>query len=144
MSYRFNPTTGLLDIDNEIDSQSSALFCRQVINEITYGEAISALKLIYSGVDGRAYVASSNETYEKAQVIGMTTRAGLENSVKEYVQFGVIQDNFFTFSGNRDLFLNETGFMTDLNPMNFKFYKKIGQSLGAGTIILNVEQTIVL
>ena len=104
---------------------------------------MSALKLFYVGLDQRIYLATSQGDYDDARVSGITKFAGAENQSRATLVFGRIDDPFFNFPANTDLFLGENGNIVDTAP-TVGHYKPIGRSLGPGSIFLNIGTTLVL
>ena len=119
---------------------------REIEVEVVCGEDMSALRLFYIGSDGKAYLANASSTYEQSQAVGMSKNAALQNGTIKGLLFGKISDPFFNFPLNEDLFLGSNGTLTDQDPqsLGFLFQKKVGISLGAGAIFLNINSTIIL
>jgi hypothetical protein len=125
------PTSGTADAAKEIE----AVF--------TYGQTISALKLVYVGLDGKIYPASNDIGYDEARVVGMTKLAGNLNQQRPVLVFGRIDDPSFTYPTNTDLFLGTLGNIVAIAP-TAGHYKPIGRSLGPGSIFLDIGTTIIL
>jgi len=125
---------------------SIADVAREIEVEVVCGEAISALRLFYIGADGKAYLANASTTYENSQCVGMAKNAATTGQVIKGLLFGKIADPFFNFPLNEDLFLSTSGGLTDQDPqgLGLLFQKKVGVSLGAGAIFLNINSTIIL
>jgi hypothetical protein len=109
----------------------------------TYGQTISALKLVYVGLDGKIYPASNDIGYDEARVVGMTKLAGNLNQQRPVLVFGRIDDPSFTYPANTDLFLGTMGNIVAIAP-TAGHYKLIGRSLGPGSIFLDIGTTIIL
>ncbi len=135
--------TGFLDPSILPPVSGVAEAAKEVVATVTYGETIGALKLIYIGNDGRAYLATSAGTYEQASAIGITRSGGNANDVRQILLFGRVDDPSFTFPLVEDLFLGTLGNLVDIAPVS-GHYKPIGQSLQTGSIFLNIGKTIVL
>lgn len=116
---------------------------KEIEATFTYGQTISALKLIYVGLDGRVYPATSQTTYDEARVAGITKLSGNANDQRPVLVFGRIDDPSFTFPVNADLFLGTAGNIVATAPST-GHHKPIGRSLGLGSIFLDIGTTIIL
>jgi hypothetical protein len=116
---------------------------KEIAQTVILGESISALKLVYLGADGKAYMATSSGTYEQARVLGILLQPGVLNDEKRCLLFGRLDDPFFSFAGADDLYLGPTGNIVDSAPTS-GHYKPVGQSLGTGSIFLKIGSTIIL
>jgi len=106
------------------------------------GETLPALKFVYIGSDGKAYLGNS-ATFPETEVIGMTTQAGATNSILEIVPFGLVQDPSFTFGYSQMLFLTTNGAFSTTVPVT-GHRVKLGQGLNNGQIFIDIDETIIL
>lgn len=116
---------------------------KEVSSTIVYGESISSVKMIYIDDDGKAYIASPNDTYLAANVAGMTLQAADEGETGEFIMFGKVVDSSFLFTGVKDLYLDEAGGITDVEPEGM-YLVNVGRSLGVNNIFLNIQKPIIL
>lgn len=121
----------------------SGVSAKEIVSLITYGENISALKFIYIGSDGFAYLASSDSTYEISRAVGITLESGSSGEEKSYLLFGKLSDSFFTFTQNQDLYLGINGEATIVPPSS-GYVVSLGQSLDTGSIFVGIEKPIAI
>ena len=147
MSYRFNPTTGLLDLTGDSGGPPAPSDVAREINLLVeLGEDMSALKAFYLGSDQKAYIANAGTDFETAQAIGILKQSGVAGELVEGLLFGKMIDPFFNFPINADLYLASNGNLTNLDPqsLGLQFNKVVAQSLGVGSIFINIKKTIIL
>lgn len=137
---RFNPFSGTLDFDSGTAATPSDS-AKEIIINVEYGEAISALKLIYIASDGKAYRATSDDVYEKSLVVGITKTAGASGTFHDALSFGRIADASFTYSGSQDLYLTTLGGISNIAPAT-GFVAFIGKSINTGAIFINIKHVI--
>lgn len=140
MGYKFNPFTTKLDFYDTPDAIDSA---KEIAFDAVLGEDMSALKIVYMDTDQKAYIATNNDTYKKALVLGMAKTAGVAGDLKSFISFGRIDDAFFNFPVGTDLYLGTNGTITDVVPSSGHL-TFVGQSLGNGSVFFNVKKTIIL
>jgi len=107
------------------------------------GENISAMKLVYINNLGKAMIAKNNGTYEQSRCVGISRNAVMTGNVGAFVAFGEVTDSMFTFASGNDLFLGVNGFVTDVAPTS-GYLTKVGNSLWANKVLINITDTIVL
>lgn len=106
-------------------------------------ETISALKVVKADSATTISLASSNSTNLVAQGLGVALQAGLFDDQIDVLYFGQLDDASFNFTLNAPLFLGLNGAITETPPV-VGICKKIGHSLGLGSIFININQTVVL
>ena len=132
-----------LEIFTPAKSLSSVDTAKEVVMSLEAGENISALKLVYVGADNKAYLAKHNGTYEQALAVAMSKFAVGTGLTGQFLVFGKITDAFFAYAGTQELFLTTFGNSSNVAPVT-GHVTAIGQSLGVGSIFLNVKKTVVL
>lgn len=109
---------------------------------VVAGEPLSAVKFVYLGADGKAYLGNSG-TYATAEVIGITMTAASTGSNVEIQPFGPLQDASFTFGYSQMLFLTTLGNFSTTVPVT-GHRVKLGQGLNNGQIFIDIDETIIL
>jgi hypothetical protein len=138
--FKINPVTGRLDLVNKAGSGALDA-AKEIVTSVQYGETLSALKLVYIASDGKAYLATSQDTYEKALVAGITKTAGVENSINDILVFGRIDDPSFSYSGTQELFLTTLGNISNIPPAA-GIVAFVAKSLNTGSIFINFKHII--
>lgn len=133
------PTSNNFNLD--FDEQLSKLPFLKV--DFTAGEIISALKLVYVSVDGKAYIADSEDTFDKSLVVGVAVNAAPLNSPVSVILSGILQDNSWSWAANELLFLNSLGTITNVPPI-IGYRTKVGKALTANKILVEIEEPIEL
>jgi hypothetical protein len=96
-------------------------------------ETISALRIVREGL----YLADPTTTYENARAVGLSVTAGTAGQVIEVLEFGEVEDAFFSFPAGVPLFLGPAGIVTATPPTSgFSF--KIGYSLTSTKIQIDL------
>ncbi len=107
------------------------------------GEVLSALKCVYAFDANTVKSASSSDTIAEAMVIGVAiTAAGLNESM-QFQTHGTLRDTSFTFAANEPLYVSPTGTLTNVPPIT-GYQTQVGTSQGAGSIFINIQDTITL
>ncbi len=133
MSWQFNPFTGQLDRVKG-DSSGGGTVVSKIANE-----AISALKLVVA-VDSEKVEIAEPDTHDEARVLGLSTTSGSLNDTISVLTFGQIDDVFFNFPINDQLFLGSNGTVTNVPVSTGEILVPIGHSLGAGAIFIDIEK----
>lgn len=126
MAFRFNPTTGQLDVVSESGPSGPS---STIVSTQTAQETISALKVVRAGV----FIASPTSTYENARALGVAITSATTGNPIQVLEFGELQDPTFVFSAGSPLFLGALGTITDIAPA-VGFSVKIGYALGSNKI----------
>jgi hypothetical protein len=108
----------------------------------TLDENLSALVLVTATGPNNVKKASPLN-YDDSQVLGVLMTAGLSGSNQTVRTFGEISDGSFSFPLHANLFLGPLGQISDTVPPN-GHHVRIGHSLGAGKIFLDINEPIVL
>jgi hypothetical protein len=143
LSFRFNPTTGTLDLVPESSGGGSGQDQTRTITELVAAEEISALKLCYVDEVGLARVARSDGTYLEARCVGLSLSAIGVGQLGQFLTFGEISDPFFTWVESDDLYLHLNGGITSIAPTS-GFLTPIGSGLGLNKVLINIKRTIIL
>lgn len=108
----------------------------------TAGHDISALKLVRFSNPITIVYATKNGSREDAQVIGMTMNAGTTGSDIKVMTLGKVDDAFFNYSLNTDLFLGNSGEIATSvgNPGEYRV--SIGKGLGSGSVYIDIDEPI--
>lgn len=106
-------------------------------------ENISALKLLKSTGLNTCGVASSNGTFEDAQVLGIATNAGSIGDEIEIVIGGLFIDPVWNFNINGDLYLDALGNITDIAP-SVGFRIKVGKAFSGTEVFIDITEIISL
>ena len=104
-------------------------------------ETVSALKCVYLDSETTVGVADKSDSV-KGEVFGVAITAGLVPEEVEIVNYGQIDDPFFTFPVNSTLFLGTSGVITNVPPLDNEVRTIIGKSLGIGSIFVNISEPI--
>jgi hypothetical protein len=131
MGFKFNATTGELDLVNKSKDSS--------VVSLTAGETISALKLVYQDIDS-AFVASSNLDQRP---IGIALNSANIGDPVRVRTFGELKDVSFSYSANQTLFLSSNGSLTTTSPST-GYSVEVGYGQGSGEIFINIKTQIVL
>lgn len=143
MSYRYNSFTGTFDLVGQSGGPGPAADLTKTIVEVTAGESISALQLVYIDNSGLAMVATSDGSYLESRCVGMAlTSIGLGNT-GNIITFGEVVDPFFVFNDSDDLFLGLNGAITNIAPTTGHL-TQVGSGLGLGKALINIKKTIIL
>jgi hypothetical protein len=142
MAFKFNPTTGSLDLVNE----SSSVINPYIVT-YTAGETISALKCVYIKLsDGLAYVAKSNGLSSECVVVGIATTAALVGEQVSVQILGEIEDSGWSWSSNDLVYLSSTGSVKDTAPTLplDSYHVVIGKVLTNNKLMVAIEAPITL
>jgi hypothetical protein len=136
----FQRIDGIPDVSGEVQN------AKEISIDAVLGETASALKAVYIGSDGKAYLATAGGTFSQAQVSGLLKQGGSANQTVKILMFGRIDDPSFSFPLNANLYLSSGGNLTSSDPdsLGLQFNKVVAQSLGVGSIFLNIQKTITL
>jgi hypothetical protein len=105
------------------------------------GEPISALQVVRLDTSSEAYVGDPITSFESASSVGIALNGGGIGTNIDVQNFGILEDAFFTFPTNTPLFLSPTGTITDVAPVA-GYNVQVGQSLGTGSIFINIREPI--
>lgn len=137
MGFKFNPLTGQLDLVNKssgsLDNRTS-LVC---------GESISALRFVFTKTDGKAYLGNHNTTYDEANVVGISLTSGNVDETITIMMFGRLDDALFSLIPSEIYFLSTNGQFTATAPTSGHLVR-VGQGLLSGSILVNIDDPIVL
>lgn len=136
MSFRFNPTTGKLDL---VGVGGPGPSTNPAIITSIAGENLSALRLVYQNQD-EMFLASNDQDHRP---IGLTITAAVQGAPVDVQLFGEITDASFTFAANQTLFLGLAGAITS-TPPSAGFSVEVGYGQGTGEIFLSIKNQIVL
>ncbi len=106
------------------------------------GETLSALKFVYAGADGKAYLGSAT-AFDTSKVVGMTLQAVAPGVNVEVLPFGLALDASFTFGYSQTLFLTTLGSFSTTVPVT-GHRVKLGQGLDNGKIFIDIDEIIIL
>lgn len=107
-----------------------------------YESNLSALKMVKILSNGKVDYADSLN-YVDAQSLGMTLQSGISGFEGEIITFGPVDDISFNFPLNDPLFLTSNGNISNISP-SIGHSSKIGYSLGAGKIFIDIDFIIKL
>ena len=138
MPFKYNPFTGKFDVAN---GSGGAGPSNPNILEFTAAISISALRPVKLDASGNLIYAS-NDTYENAQMIGISTTSGLAGSTISVLTFGELQDAFFSFSIDENIYLG-SNVITNAVPTS-GVYLRVGKAIKTDTIFIDIEETIIL
>jgi len=105
-------------------------------------EVISALKCVYLDTDTTCAISDPTDE-DKSVTFGVAINSGIIGDPIDIVNYGQIDDAFFTFTGVQLLYLGPLGTITNIAPSS-GFRTVIGKSLGIGSIFVNIEEPIEL
>ncbi len=119
-------------------SSGETLECQMISTE-----QISALKAVYGvSKDDVAIADSSSNTTAQMLGISKTATSGAAETLT-VLKKGKVEDVSFSFPINAPLFLGTSGNITNISPTS-GFVVRVGHSLGAGAIYINIEPPIEL
>ena len=107
------------------------------------GETISALKVVRVDINGKAYVANSEGTYEQALVTGVALTSAVASGLVDVMLIGILTDNSWNWAGNTLLFLNVNGSIVSTAP-TLGYSVRLGKALTPTTILIDVQEPIEL
>lgn len=104
---------------------------------------VSALELVKADSATHSSVATSDSTFEDAQVLGLALTGATAGNSFEILLLGASSDGSFAFSLNAPLYLGIDGAITSTSPTS-GHRVLIGKSLGVGQIFIEVTEPIIL
>jgi hypothetical protein len=137
MSFKFNPTTGNLDL---VGDGSSTVVPSSVDVTLLAAEDISALKVVYADTPTSVRVASSNLDQKP---IGVAMTAALSGQSVMIRCFGELADASFSFAANEPLFLNGIGNLSSVAAVS-GYHVECAHGMGLGKVFVNVKNQITL
>lgn len=137
MPLRFNFINNSFDF---IPDQSDSAKRLEVIK--IAGESFSALKLVRL-VDSESVLLADKAIYDNSIVLGVSLNAASIGNDVTVLVYGILEDPFFNFSPNELLFLGDNGEITNINSLSGN-RTIIGHGLGAGAIMVKIQETIQL
>lgn len=140
MGFKFNPTTGLLDLVGQAGTVTANT--EKLIKSFVAGENISALKLVYASSPTEVSVCSLS-SYDLSRAIGVAITAATTGNSLNVQLFGKLEDASFTFAFNEDLYLNINGSITNSYPSS-GYNLQVGYGMGTGAIFIDIEKPITL
>jgi hypothetical protein len=143
MGFKFNPTTGSLDL---VGSSAGPSVDPSILSYVA-GETISALKCVYvKHSDGLAYVAKSGGLSSESVVVGIAKNAALVGESVSVQILGEIEDGSWSWSANDLVYLSNTGSIKSSAPgLPLDLYHVvIGKVLTNNKIIVAIEAPITL
>lgn len=145
MSFKFNPTTGKLDLVGDESGGGNPNRPHQFVDsEVIAGQTLSALRAVVSLPDGRVIYADSNIDYERARAFGITLQAANENEALLVVTQGELTDlSFASLTVNQDVYLGPNGTLTQSASVN-GFHVVLGSYIGNNKIKVEIENPIIL
>lgn len=121
---------------------TEALSARVLQVTLIASEIISALKMVYQ-TSPTSVGLSDHQNSSKKDVVGIALNSSNIGGNVTVLLFGRVEDPFFNFPLNDNLFLGNNGIVTNIPPIS-GYFVIIGKSLGAGAIFINIERTVVL
>jgi hypothetical protein len=124
-------------------------------NVASSGIAVAAAKLIFTKIATSNVAAfelvrlvsnthvelTSESSYAESLAVGITLEAKLAGEVVSILTFGIADDPSFAFTINDPLFVSAAGSITDTPTLiPGEFVTQIGQSLGAGSIFIRIQE----
>lgn len=106
------------------------------------GEAMSALKFVYVGADGKIYLGDSTDAL-KSEIIGITITAGAIDAIINVVSFGPVFDLSFVYGYSNSLYLTTGGNVSTTSPLT-GFRALVGKGLNDGQIFVDIDEVITL
>jgi hypothetical protein len=108
--------------------------------------AISALRILKFDSGTHVSYATNDSTYGDSFAIGIALNSAIIGGTVEILLFGALNDPFFSYPVNENLYLDSNGGITNIAPSlpSASFLVKIGSSMGAGSIFIKMEQPISL
>lgn len=154
MSYKLNPFTGEFDYFEEKQNERLET-TRTVATPVSYGDPLTFYGdagLYYGGsaniaqfqlvtaVSSTEVILSSNLNAGTAKVLGIALEAGTSGDDIRILLFGLLEDPFFAFPLNDNLYLDNTGNIVNVEPTTpGEYITEIGYSLGTGSIWTRIE-----
>lgn len=142
MGFKFNPTTGQLDISGGSGSAAPVVM-NQVKDSRIAGENGSALKLVYSDFTGEVFVASNTGSYDEARVLGVALTAFTSGNNVEILTYGFLMDLSFNFTANDELYLDSLGNISTTVPLT-GHRVPVGYALSATEIFIDIREIVIL
>lgn len=147
MGFKWNPLTGELNLVSESTGSSGgvadeALSAKVLKVSLIANETVSALKLIYQSSSDYGGLADHRDVSKK-DAIGISLTSATVGNQFDVLLFGRVDDLFFNYPVNEQLFLGENGNITSIAP-NVGHSVLIGKGLGSGAIFISIERPIEL
>lgn len=121
---------------NDADAES----LRQLV---ILGESVSAYRVLYADIDGKSYLASSDDVLTAQTIRGITIQSGDEDDTVTVISEGEITNNSWNWSGNQSLFLGVGGVITATKPVT-GYAVRIGYATSPDTMFISIGPVIIL
>ena len=129
-------------INNLLSNITSVESAAKLIIERTAAESIVTWDLIRLETSSSVSKATI-DSYTNSKVIGIALNDGIIGEKIRILLFGVAEDVGFTFAINEPLFLQSDSSVGLTAPAaSGEFITEVGQSLGSGSIFINVSNPI--
>lgn len=109
----------------------------------TLGETTSAYRIVYADIDGKVYVASSDDTVTAQSVRGITTQAGDADDTVNVLFAGEVTNGSWNWSSNQNLYLGASGAVTNIAP-TAGVSLRVGYAVSADTMCVDIGELIIL
>lgn len=146
----FEPTGGLegqvLTKNSAADYDASWVYpdsAKRVTLKRLATHAISALRVLKFDSITHVSYATSNSSYENAHAIGISLTTAAMGSEVDILVLGVLEDAFFNYPINENLYLDTSGQISNTPPVSGNLVQ-IGSSMGSGAIFFNPDSPISL
>jgi hypothetical protein len=136
----FNPISGQFEFYDPVSE--SAITAERLQKTFIADENISAMKIVYVNIDGHVKVGQTT-TENESRAIGISLNAANIGESITIQLFGKLDDAFLSFALNQELFLNNNGTISGINPTT-GFLTSVGHCIGTGSIFINIGKPIKL
>lgn len=132
MGFKFNPTTGTLDLVGEKATSVKSLTDKKLATQ-----TVSALQIIYFNNSNECSL-SDNSSYAQAVSAGMALNAANSGEEVNILVSGTYQDASFFYALNEPLFLGTNGSIQTTQPASGSYLTQVGFGLGVGSIYIRI------
>ena len=106
------------------------------------GEDIPAFSVVYTGADGKSYIAKSNISSSINRVTGITRSGGLAGQlIKSEYGGSMVGITPYSFNPGDQIFFDDNGVLTATQPSS-GYIQSIGHAVGATHLFLNLGPVI--
>jgi hypothetical protein len=133
-----------VDYDYEWIDQVEALSASVLSDRFIATHPISALKIVRPDSSTHISYATNDGQFSEAQAFGITLNGSVAGGEVNVLFFGKIEDAFFNFPINENIFLNANGEIGLSAGVAGEYNVQIGKSLGNGAMFIDIKEPILM
>jgi hypothetical protein len=107
------------------------------------GESASAYRMVYADLDGKVYLASSDDVLTAKSIRGISIQAGSEDDEVIVVSEGEVTNSSWNWSGNQNLYLGVGGVISNTRPIT-GYLVRVGYSVAPDKMYVRIGSVILL